>query len=211
MSKYTKIFNVTLVIALVFLFNFNCYAQTNAASNKAEEYFRQGLHAAANDMDDQAIMYYKKSIEINPSNPMAYLPLVVALLQKKNYDQALPYINKLIELWPNDFTAYSTRGFIYLQERDFDKAIDDFNKNLDIIQNQTPAELEKHRSFMSLQEYKKVLRKFQAKIYLDRAKAFLGKENYEKSWDDEHKGELLGGEIDLKFVEDLKKASGRDK
>jgi len=202
-----------LVFAFIFVFNFNCYAQTAEINpNKGDEYFKLGLRSAANHMYDQAIMYFKKSIELDPSNSLSYMPMLLnAYLAQKDYDQALTYSNKIIELRPNEYTDYGTRGYIHLQKRDFDKAIVDYTKTLAIIDNLTSDDLEKMRSFLSVQEYKKILEKYQGAIYFQRAEAFLGKGDYEKSWDDEHKAELFGVKIDPKFIEDLKRVSGKDK
>ncbi len=53
-----------------------------------------------------------------------------------------------------------------------------------------------------------------AGAYYNRAAAYFHKNNYDKSWQDIHKAEALGINVDSKFielVEKLKKASGRDK
>jgi tetratricopeptide (TPR) repeat protein len=53
-----------------------------------------------------------------------------------------------------------------------------------------------------------------AGAYYNRAAAYFHKNNYDKSWQDIHKAEALGINVDSKFtelVEKLKKASGRDR
>jgi tetratricopeptide (TPR) repeat protein len=53
-----------------------------------------------------------------------------------------------------------------------------------------------------------------AGAYYNRAAAYFYKNDYDKSWQDIHKAEELGINVDLRFTElvgKLKKASGRDK
>ena len=53
-----------------------------------------------------------------------------------------------------------------------------------------------------------------AGAYYNRAVAYFYKNDYDKSWQDIHKAEALGINIDVKFIElvvKLKQASGRDK
>lgn len=47
--------------------------------------------------------------------------------------------------------------------------------------------------------------------YLSRALAYFAKKEYENAWNDVHKAEALGGKVDPKFLEGLRKASGREK
>ena len=48
-----------------------------------------------------------------------------------------------------------------------------------------------------------------AQYYL--ALSYFEKKDYDRAWQDVHKAEELGAKINPKFLEDLKKASGREK
>ena len=47
--------------------------------------------------------------------------------------------------------------------------------------------------------------------YNRRAFAYFKKEEYDKSWDDVHKLEAMGHRLPAKFLQDLRKYSGREK
>ncbi|MEI8011852.1 MAG: tetratricopeptide repeat protein [Candidatus Omnitrophota bacterium] len=178
-------------------------------------YFERGLIYDMQHKTDAGITDWIKSIEIDPVKSAAYLSLVGAYRKKKDYEHALLYINKAIKVHPENFVNYGLCGWVYSDKGEFDNAIMNFNKALEAINHDLLSDdLEKKKAFMSLQEYKDVLKKNEALIYLHRAKAFFGKKDFEKSWSDVHQAESLGGQMvfkdDSKFLEDLKKASGRD-
>ena len=174
--------------------------------NDADSYFERGILFSMQHKDDAAIKDFIKSIGLNPPEPLADAALAALMsvyVTKKDYDQAFLYINKRIELNPMDSSVYYLRGSVYLQRGDFDQAIADENKGLEIYSDQ---------DMMLTPEAKKLK---QTAFYLLRAKAYLGKKEYDKSWNDIHKAESLGGDMFLRknnaqFFEDLKKASGRD-
>jgi Tfp pilus assembly protein PilF len=47
--------------------------------------------------------------------------------------------------------------------------------------------------------------------YYGRARAFYGKKEYGLAWEDVRKAQSLGIKIDPKFLDDLRRASGREK
>lgn len=81
---------------------------------------------------------------------------------------------------------FFSQGLIYAKSERYTEAIAEFSKAIEV----NP----KH-----------------AESYYNRARAYFSKEEYDKAWDDVHKVEELGGKLDPKFLEDLRKASGREK
>jgi tetratricopeptide (TPR) repeat protein len=134
---------------------------------------------------DQAILDYNKALEIDPADAWVYHYRGNAYHKKGNDDQAISNYNKAFEMNPNDILAYKSRGNSYLSMGKYDQAISDFNKAMEIIPSDAPA-------------------------YYLRGKAYYFKKEYDKSWEDVNKAQNLGLKIPPKFLDDLRKASGRE-
>jgi tetratricopeptide (TPR) repeat protein len=80
--------------------------------------------------------------------------------------------------------AYFNRGCSYMIRRQYEQAISDFNKALEISPKYAEA-------------------------YYNRGYTYYLKEEYEKSWEDINKAQDLGLKVPPKFLDDLRKASGR--
>jgi tetratricopeptide (TPR) repeat protein len=106
--------------------------------------------------------------------------------QSESYDQAIYEYTKAIELNPNSAEAYNKRGVAYGKKGQYDQAISDFTKALEI----NPKD---------------------AEAYNNRGIAYYFKREYEKSWEDIKKAQEFGYKIPPDFLDDLRKASGREK
>jgi len=82
--------------------------------------------------------------------------------------------------------AHYNRGIAYGKKGQYDQAISDFNKALEINPRYAEA-------------------------YYSRGVAYYFKREYGKSWKDVEKAQSLGHQIDPKFLDKLRKASGREK
>ena len=78
------------------------------------------------------------------------------------------------------------KGIEYGKQGNYDEAISEFTKAIELNPNY-------------------------AETYNNRAIAYFQKQDYDKSWNDVHKLEELGGWLDPRFLEALKKASGRER
>jgi len=85
-----------------------------------------------------------------------------------------------------DAGFYNDRGIAFAQKGQQDQAISDYNKALEI----NPRH---------------------AKSYYNRGNAYYYQKEYDKSWDDIKKVQDLGYQVPPKFLDDLRKASGRAK
>ena len=83
-----------------------------------------------------------------------------------------------------DAEFYNNRGIAYRRKGQYDRAISDYNKALEI--NPRFAE-----------------------AYNNRGRAYYLKGEYGKSWEDIKKAQDLGYKIPPKFLDDLRKASGK--
>jgi tetratricopeptide (TPR) repeat protein len=89
-----------------------------------------------------------------------------------------------LEINPRLAMAFYNRGTAYGKKGQYDQAISDFNKALEINPRYAEA-------------------------YYSRGIAYYFKREYGKSWEDVGKAQSLGYQIDPKFLDQLRKASGR--
>jgi tetratricopeptide (TPR) repeat protein len=108
----------------------------------------------------------------------------MAYAKKGQPDLAIADFNKALEINPKDADAYSNRGSVRREKRQYDQAISDLNKALEINPNFDMA-------------------------YYQRGRVYYLKGEYNKSWSDIKRAQDLGFQIPPEFLEDLRKASGR--
>jgi len=177
-----------------------------------QAYLNRSVINQAKGNPEQIIADMGKVIEINPETPMAYYVKGAAYANENNMQQAISNYNEAIRLKPdypevyvdralayaykdkieqakadpNSPTAYINIGINDLNKADYDRAIADCNKAIEISPKYVNA-------------------------YIVRARIYLMGHDFDKAWSDVHKAEGLGGVIDPKSLEELKKASGREK
>ena len=115
-----------------------------------------------------------------------YYKVGLAYLQKREFDEAILLLNKSLETNPKYAAAYETRGVIYSRREQYDQAISDFNKALEIDPSLAEA-------------------------YFNQGRAYYFKKEYDKSWEDITKAQDLGYKIPAEFLDDLRRASGKNK
>jgi len=108
----------------------------------------------------------------------------IIYIEEGKYDQAISEFNKAIEIDSRIAVSYFNRGLVYLGKGQFDEAISDFNKSIEI----NPRDRE---------------------AYYYRGRSHYLKKEYDKSWEDVKKAQDLDLKVSPKFLEDLRKASGR--
>lgn len=169
------------ILIMLFLIVGNGYTQT-----LEEEAVNKGMAYTNKGMYDEAIAEFTKTLEINPKNVIAYYNRGLAYQKKGKLDKAIYDYNKAIEINPKDAEIYYNRGITYYYKKEFDQAISDWSKAIEINPDS-------------------------AVIYQKRAFAYFQKQEYDKSWEDVHKVEALGYQVQSKFLEDLKRFSERDR
>lgn len=172
-----------LVIACSILCSCATIQQTPFQSSDAEEFNDRGFAHCQKGQYDQAISDFSKAIQANPRLAPAYNNRGAAYLYKAQYDQAISDLSKAIEIDPQFAQAYNNRGWAYIKKWQYDRAISDFNKSTEI--DPGFAEAYYHRAFV-----------------------YFLLEEYDKSLSDVIKAQQLGCQIPLKFLDDLRKATG---
>ncbi|MGE5634784.1 MAG: tetratricopeptide repeat protein [Deltaproteobacteria bacterium] len=84
----------------------------------AEEYFNEGRKQSQKANYTEAIEYYDKAIELDPSFALAYEDKGTALVNLKNYTKAIEYYDKAIELDPSFALAYYNKDLPPLENLD---------------------------------------------------------------------------------------------
>lgn len=107
-------------------------------------------------------------------------------IQKLNNDHAILFYTEGIKKSPKDAALYAKRGKVHSWNNNYELAQADFDKALTLNPKLADA-------------------------YVGRAVIYLMKKDYDKSWENVHKAESLGGEFWPAFTESLKSGSGREK
>jgi tetratricopeptide (TPR) repeat protein len=177
---------ITMIITCL-LFSCASTQRKQSESKDADFYINRGIAYYKKGQYDQATSDYDKALEINPRSAGAFYNrgLVYGKI-KGQYDQAISDFTKALEINPRDAEAYVNRGNTYYLRNQYDQAISDYDKALEINPRSAGA------------------------IY-DRGLAHYFKKEYDKSWDDIKKAQDLGYQVPPKFLDDLRKASGREK
>jgi Flp pilus assembly protein TadD len=154
--------------------------------NYADAYNNRGAIYSQQGSLPQAISDYTKAIEIDPDYADAYNNRGNAYCDKGSLPQAILDFTKAIEIDPDYADAYNNRGAIYGQQGNLPQAIADFTKAIGVDPGYAAA-------------------------YNNRSFSYYTAKEYDKAWADLHKAGELGYSVDLKFLDALKKASGREK
>lgn len=184
-------------------------------------YNSRGAAYVAEGQYDRAISNYTKALEIDPKNAAFYCNRAIAFCLKEQYDQAILDCNKTLEIDPRNAGAYNERGIAYAKKGQHDQAISDYTKALEIDQkyaikayfNRGISYADKGQYDLAITDYTKSLEinpKY-TEAYYNRGRAYYLRKEYDKSWDDIKKVQALGYQVPPEFLNDLRKASGREK
>lgn len=233
-DKFNRVIRIDPKNTAVFISRGNAYfakGETNQAITDytkaiemdpklANAYYDRGLVYGSQGNSTQAISDFTKTIEINTKFSLAFYSRGLAYDSQGNFTQAISDYTKAIEINPNLVQAYCDRGLVYAKNGNHDQAISDFNKAIKI--NSSYAEAYFNRGFaysnkanydQAILDYSKAaeLNPKLAEAYNNRAVAYFFKGDYDNSWKDAQKAESLGNKVNPDFLDNLKKASGREK
>ena len=102
------------------------------SKNIAHTYNGLGMKLAQNKKNDEAILAYRKALEIDPNNASIYNNLGLSLARKNKLEEAITQYRKAIELDPIFAIAYGNLGYALKDQNKLDEAITEFNKAIEI-------------------------------------------------------------------------------
>ena len=97
--------------------------------------YNLGVLLFNNQQYDEAIVNFKKALELNPNLINAYNYLGRAFNQKKQFNEAIAFFQKAIQINPTDPTAYINLGILLQNMNQHEKAIECFRAALRFIPN----------------------------------------------------------------------------
>jgi tetratricopeptide (TPR) repeat protein len=188
--------------------------------NCVEAYINRGTVYAGAGKLDLALADYNKAIAVNPYMAKSYFNRGLVFQNEGKLDLSLSDYNKAIAINPRYAEAYSNRGIAYAKAGNFNLAISDFLKVIEINPKDSGAYYNRGLVYqdigkldLALADYNRAIAvnpKY-AEAYSNRAGVNFLKREYGKAWDDLHRAEELGLQTDPKFLEVLRKTSGREK
>ncbi len=187
---------------------------------KARPYNSRGNAHEDQSGPQKALFDYNKAIEIDPNYAEAYNNRGGVYYQQGNFTQAAADFNKAIAIKPNFEKAYYNRGVGYYEQNNFTQAIVEYNRAIEINSNFEKAYYNRGGVYyqqgnftQAISDYTKAIEinpNFE-KVYYNRGIVYYFLKEYDQAWKDVHRAEELGSVVNIKFLEALKKASGRDK
>jgi len=169
---------------------------------------------------DLALSDYNQAIAKDSNLASAYANRGNLYQIKSDINLALSDYNKAIAIDPDLSSAYNNRGNIYQEIGEIAKAIADFDKAIAGDPNLASAYLNRAIAYqkigsldLALSDCSKAIQinPNYAKAFHNRGVIYLLRREYSKSWEDLRKAEALGFKINPRFLEELKKATGREK
>jgi Flp pilus assembly protein TadD len=179
----------TMVISIIIipiLFSCATTQQEQVECKDANTCHQLGLTHIQKGGFNQAILYFNKAIELDPTNPLFYSNRGAAYGVKGRNDLAVSDWTKALEINPKYGSAYYNRGRTFCVMKQYDKAISDLDKALEIDP--------KH-----------------ARAYYERGIAYYEKGKYDLALSDFNKAQELGIKVPPYILNKLRKASGREK
>jgi len=165
----------------------DCNQAIKINPHEAMAYYNRGLIIYDNNGDlDHAIVDFSQSLQLNPNLVDAYIVRGVIYEIQGDYDGALADYSQALQINPNYAMAYYNRGNVYTKKGNYDQAIAEYTRTLDINPSVTAA-------------------------HYNRAVLYFNQGDHTKAWEDVHKAQDLGYEADPQFLQELRRASGRER
>ena len=167
---------------------------------RANGEFGKALVCDKNDDYESVILYYTKSLNLNPQLTSAHYNRGRTYHYLGRYEEAIKDFNEVLEARPNDAEAYYNRGVAFLRKGNDSRAMDDFNKAIQLTSDEAKAyyylsETYIHRASLyykrdqidrSIKDYNVAieLNSFDAKAYYGRGVAYYSNGEYDRSIED---------------------------
>ncbi len=121
-----------IVVSLAFLCV--CGAAQNENATTSEGWLNEGLLLAANGSNEQALLAYERSIEIEPDNEIAWINMASVLSRLNRTDEAegayrnaLSIFDEMIQSDPQNATLWASRGLLLHNVDDYEESVKAFD------------------------------------------------------------------------------------
>lgn len=99
-----------------------------------DAYNIMGIISYILDNNYDALQYFSKAIELNPTNDIYYFNrFTVFFNQKRDYDKALEDISYAIRNRPNQGDYYQRRALVYMAQKEWKKAVTDWDLAINLM------------------------------------------------------------------------------
>jgi len=157
---------------------------SGCGKNSDEVAIKKGEALGKSGRYEEAIVEFDKALAIRPSVG-AYIARGATHAAKGDLDRAIADFSGAIMINPNYAEAYTSRGLAYAYRGDMNQGIADCNRASEIRPDYAAA-------------------------YSTRAIIYLMQKKYDRSWADVQLAQSLGYKVNPRFLEELKRASGRE-
>jgi protein O-GlcNAc transferase len=107
-------------------------SQNSAEHDKAKEALLRGISFHQSGQLDQAIQWYKKSLESNPENSIALSNIGLALTNLGKLDEAVTNLKKAISIKPSSAESYNNLGIALNEQGKFAEALNIYQKAISL-------------------------------------------------------------------------------
>ncbi|MCR4322198.1 MAG: tetratricopeptide repeat protein, partial [Candidatus Brocadiaceae bacterium] len=126
MVIWNKIFkNKKWMLLLICCFTISC-------GNKADYHNKEGLYLYNKRKYDEAIVEFKKALELNQKHYDAHFNLGVVYYAKNMPDESIAELIRAIEVNPNEPKAYYNIAFAYVAKEKVEEAISEYKKAIEL-------------------------------------------------------------------------------
>ena len=146
-------------------------------STEVETLYNTANNFYDNQKYDEALQYFDKVLDIDPSNVNALNNKGLALDHLQRYDEALQYFDKALTIDPSSFSALNNKGTALDHLQRYDEALQYFDKALTIDPSSVNALNNKGTALDHLKRYNEALQFYDKALFIDPSsmKALNGK------------------------------------
>jgi len=173
--------------------------------NMGVAFHQRGIAHGFIQENDKAIADFNETIRLWPGNIRAYVLRGFQYVRKGNYDLAFADFNQALRMDPGFAPAYQNRGFAYSLTGNHTQAIADYNQAIRLDQNNNPTDVAFSLMFrgliyqdirnldMAIADFTEAIRldpnleMIQPSIYESRARAYAGRNEWDKAISDMEK------------------------
>lgn len=119
------------------------YSEANIKTpNSAETLFKMGYTLALQERDDEALEYYKESLELDKENPFIHQAMATSYRKLEEFASSRMHLNAALAQDATNPTTYFNYGNLLVDMKLFDEAKEMYKKAMELDANFTQAKEE---------------------------------------------------------------------